>query len=307
MESDVHTRLATFSKLTAVLGLCVATTMCRSEHAATPTQERRPGRLAPLSQQGVEAVRDQSRLMHGRVDLAWVGELHTTIMQEWLDRRAGAGTLPSAQACEHLTGLVHSHFADVKRHVTAADEWMFVRVLRDAAARVGCGSPAGLGHMSLLTATQPPTEIDIQPDTSPVSMDSSVTGAYEPYVVAIQTAVAAATTPEEATEAVDAVLMQASQIPAPDFVVLQAVAEVVSSSAWYWAANSGLADGEPLAIFRHATFSWRSFAGADFAGASAALGFARAAGVKHPYLIVCAIVGGAAVGSAGYAWPYVFD
>ncbi len=297
-------RLVTLARTAAVLALCASTLMCRPEHAAAPTQERRPSKLAPLSQEGVALVREQSRLTHGRADLAWVGELHTTVMQEWLDRRSGVGALRSAQACEHLTGLVHSHFADVKAHVPGADEAMFVRVLRDAAGRVGCGSPSGLGRMSLLTSTQPPTEIDVQPSSSP---DSTVTGAYEPYAAAIESAVAAAATPEAASEAVDAVLMQASKIPAPDFVVLQAVAEVVSSSAWYWASNNGLADGGALlAIFRRATFSWRALAGADFAGASAALGFARAAGVKNPYLIVCAIVGGAAVGSAGYAWPYMF-
>jgi hypothetical protein len=132
----------------------------------------------------------------------------------------------------------------------------------------------------------------------------TVTGAYEQFLPQLESALASASSPDQVTAATDEVLRQASSLPAPDFEALAAFAALESSTAWYW-YDYGVAEGvggQAMSLFVPVTFSWLSFAKADFEGAVAGVAIARAVGAIHPYLLAAALFGGAAIGSGIYAY-----
>lgn len=283
-------------QITIVASLAGVTVMCVPDRSSAPTYSDGP----PLTAAQAAAVNARARLPHGRAELHWVPELHTRAMQEWLSSRRQLASLSKQDACARLVQLVRSFLPDVKRATRGPGDQVeaaYEQAIALARIQVGCEGQAA--PLAIWSAT--PAHLAAAQEA-----DTVVTGAYEEFVPLIESAITSAESPDQAVAAVDGVLSQAVSLPAPDFEVLAAMASLAASSAWYWyevevSVNGG---GEAMSIFAPSAgrFSWRLFGAADLAGGVAVVRGMRFLGAVHPYLLIAGFFGGAAVGSAIYAY-----
>jgi len=270
--------------------------MCSYDRSAAPSAPVEPA----LSAAQVVAVMERSQLRHGRQSMEWVADLHTRAMQQWMTERAGR-TLSKQAACARVHSLARSFLPEARSAAglsnRAVDD-LYERSITASGVRHGCDVRAAALSIWPVASLNRVTAQD----------QDTVTGAYEEFVPLIESATTVGT-PEGVVQALDGVLSQASLLPSPDYLVLAAMASLAASSAWYWfeyeRTTGGGDDSTPvMSIFAYAAgrFSWRYCLGADLAGGLAAVRAGRLIGATHPFLIGALLFGGAAVGSAWYAY-----
>lgn len=283
----MHTRIVTLAKLTTVLGACLASAMCQPDRAAAPRAPRATEDVAQAA-----AIHRRGHLANANQDMAWVGDLHTRAMQQWMGARASLRGLSNDAICQRLSNVIRSYFPEARSATHVRDEGVQERALAEALRREGCtaGDPVDVRRRQAALVLY----------DSVLSDTGVVTGAYEPYATQMQNFLSDAMSPEDVVSAVDFVLMRAKYLPRPDFDVLSALGYVAVSSALYW-GDGATGTGGAMMIF-HRVFSWRDCAIADLGGALGTVGFLRAIGAVHPYLIAAGLFGGAAAASGYYGY-----
>lgn len=288
----MHTRK--LLPIAAVVLAGAASAMCVPDRVPTPAVPDEP-----LTAAQVAAVTARSRLTYHGSDVHWVADLHTRAMQDWMGQRRRLGLLSRADACARVGSLALSFTAEVQRassRPAAQVAQVYRRAVALARDNAGCGAAAL------------PLAIWRVPVAPAQDADTIVSEAFEAYALLLESVVTAAASPAEVTAGANAVLAQAAALPAPDYEMVAAMATLAASSSWYWYEYEGQLDTnqEPMAIFGQepSRFRWRLFAAADLAGGVAVVKTLRSLGVSHPFLLIGSFFGGAAVGSAMYAYDH---
>lgn len=284
-------------KIAVLVLVSAGTVMCQPDQSAIPEVNR----WEPLNDVQLARVRESSSLPHGRRDASWAADLHTRAMQRWLDERRSLTSLDKRAVCEKAKDLARSFLPEIRQGAgVSIDASVFNRALEASGHGAGCESQEAF---SLFRRNATLRRVAV------VDGDTVVTGLYESYVPVLEGIISSAPSSDAAIVAVDSVLAQAASLPPADFEVLAAFGSLEAASISYWSQAGGSTDDNQAAmsIFRRSGFSWRAFAGADFAGAMTAAGAARVFGVVNPHLFIACVFGGAAVGSAIYAYPYVME
>lgn len=167
-----------------------------------------------------------------RASVAWVGQLHTEAVSDLTRNeahwRAVGGGWDRAGRCRAVKALTEKYMARVQR-----EQRTLLGLDRHKAALMATQAApacAGAGALSIFGSS---ATAAVQYQYSPEDGEP-VTGAYEDYLPALESAVNSAWSATQVTSNVNAVLASVSGLPDPDLQVLYAAAELAISSNQYW-------------------------------------------------------------------------
>lgn len=266
---------------------------------------------APASAQSASRGRTPAER---RASVAWVGQLHTEAVCDLTRNeahwRAVGGGWDRAGRCRAVKALTEKYMGRVQRE----QRTLLGLNRHEAALRATQAAPdcAGAGPLSIFGTN---ASAAVQYQYSPEDGEP-VTGAYENYLPAIETAVNTASSAAQVASNVNAVLASASGIPDPDLQVLYAVAELAISSNQYWydfevsgemdeALSARAVESPPMySIFFAQPPRWRVIGAADVIGCAAGAidkAYLSAGGPVGWKLIAgaCAVWG---IGGSAAAW-----
>jgi len=206
-------------------------------------------------------------LPHATHNVGWVGDLHTKAMQDLMGNRAewsnpAHGSLIQRK-CKELSRLAAKYSAILGRQA-GLEQGSLDAAARAALVREGCDG------------TQPMMvwRIAASSTVAQNTTDDYTTGAFMNYVPGLEDAMNYAEGPEDAASGMDAVIASASGLSSADLEVLEGIASLGESSAYYWydQESSGALDSlrieQPMSIFStsmHITW-WGKVGWADLSG-----------------------------------------
>jgi len=279
------------------LGAALATARCAGREPSAPP---RAAPRQPLNAARAAAAVAQGLLPHGLPQVNWMAEIHTRAQQEALAVQAELRASDPGNRCARIEGIVRRLVPDIARHTGITDQAFYEARFAEARARSGCPDTPALSVWGL-PAPLPTTE-------------DGVTGEYQAYTGAMESAILNAGSPEEAAAGIDAALTAGSSLPAADYQVLAGIASIAASSVYYWyqveVSSGGGAGGDQeylMSIFR--TTGWCGFwcrtGWADLfgavGGAAAVIETAGPGAAVAPEAVLAGSVIGAAVNSASTA------
>lgn len=193
--------------------------------AAGTAQSGPTGGSEPEAFRGIRAsIRNSAQWRNA----AWVGEVHTKMMNEFTHNRDRWLSADASGQCRLLMGVTQKYLAQIQReHAVFAGRDQRALAARFVREQQAC---AGANPMSIMGA---PT-VEMQSYVYSPEDGEPVTGAYQPYVAQIEAAVEYGGTPASIASAVDAVLASAAGIPDPDLQVVYASASLALESTYYW-------------------------------------------------------------------------
>lgn len=275
--------------VSGAMGLLLAAARCVGPEtsAAPPRRIPRP----PLTAHRVSAVVAKGLLPHGIARVNWMAEIHTAAMQRGLAHRSELGALGPKQRCALIEGVVRSFIPAITNATGISDQAFYERAVEQARGRNRCASGGPLSVWGL-------------PSALVTTQGEGVTGEFQTYIPAMQNAIENSDSPAAAAAGIDATLAQASELGAPDFEVLAAIASGTASSVYYWdeveQSGGGGGSGPPnqMAIFGRLCGFWCRVGGLDLVGmVGGALAVVYTAGpgaVVAPQAVAAgAIIGGA--------------
>ncbi len=198
------------------LGVALATARCAGKESSAPPRAE----PHPLSATRAAAVAAQGLLPHGLPQVNWMAEVHTRAMQEALAIQAELRASSPKDRCARIERIVHRLVPDIARHTGITDQAFYEARFAEARARSGCPETPALSVWGL------PAPLAVSED--------SVTGEYQAYTEAMESAILNAGSPEEAAAGIDAALAAGASLPAADYQVLAGIASIAASSVYYW-------------------------------------------------------------------------
>jgi hypothetical protein len=223
-------------------------------------------RAAPVTAEAKE------RAKHALAKGAWVGEVHRLAMADLIRDRAawrGARQRGAAANCAIGWRLAEKYFPMVARHVGPEVGRQTPKMPADLELKLGCPAGSGQAFERLLAGRNGQLSLFLQEGLPP-----GVTGAYEQYGPALESAYNSASTPGQVATATYAVVNQAAAngLGQPDLEYLALIAGLSVSSAYQWyeyEQSGGFGDGsveDPFSLFR-AMGRWGKVGVADLGGA----------------------------------------
>jgi len=229
----------------------------------------------PEAYEGIRAeVRNSARFR----EAAWVGNVHTQMMNEFARNRGRWLAADRAGQCRLLEGVTQKYLVQIQRDHRAfagrdpqAVSANFVRK-QERCAGASPLSIVGAPSAAMQSYTYSPED------------GEPVTWAYQPYVSQIEAAVEYGGSPSSIAAAIDAVLANAAGLPDPDLQVVYASASLALESTYYWYSyeyNGGWGGGggsggggtggyelQPMSLFGAAAFTFDGiFIGATWTAA----------------------------------------
>lgn len=244
MRDGIATRLIVGAGLA---GLLVLTTRCAGPDATSTTKTS--SAAAPRAPSGAldpslaRAAVQNGLLPHGRPSVAWMAEIHTAGMQDFMAHRAALRAGSHADRCRGIEQMIRRQLPQITAATGIRNDEFYQRAIAAAMTRIDC---AGASPLSLWEA----------PMALAASQEETVTGAYEQYAGALENAMLASSDPQDAANQMDAVLGSATDLGAADATVLAGIAALGASSASYWysveQSGSGSAGTtiQPMSIVR---------------------------------------------------------
>jgi hypothetical protein len=167
------------------------------------------------------------------------------MMLEFANNRTEWLRASRSRQCNLVLEVTHKHLANLQRErgVFAGREPRSL-AMRAVQANERCS------RVSLMSMWRPASLLaaDLPLQWSPDDGEP-VTGAYEPYLSAIESVINSASSPAQTVSAIDAVLASAAGIPDPDLQVVYAAASLAVESAAFWydyEAGGGWSGSTPL-------------------------------------------------------------
>jgi len=180
---------------------------------------------------------DDERIAAALAKTEWVGRIHTDAMRELVARRKelmrGPGT-PHERACRAVYQLVLKYAPQFDQAAGIARSEAKRREAVEAVVRSNerCAGSAAMSVFGAPAGTMP--------SASMLAMDDSVTGAFEPYVAAIESGVQSTDgSPSAVSSVVSGVLSGAAGIPTADLELVAGVGSVAIASSEEWSAVQG--------------------------------------------------------------------
>jgi len=222
----------------ALLGVVVAGTQCaQSDQGISQPSVG----LGPISPARAQAIVNASVLPHGRESLKWMAEIHTLAMQEAMSHGAEIRRLSPAARCERIVAIARKFIPKVRKITGVNDPAFYEDALAKARDRSGCASSTPLSMWGYPVTLSP--------------LEEYVTGEFLNYTPGLASSITEATSPSDVAARMDAVLVSAASLPAPDFEVLAGIAAAATSSVYYWyeveqAGGGGPGDEQLMSLFR---------------------------------------------------------
>jgi hypothetical protein len=202
----------------------------------------------------------------------WAGELHRLAMTDLIRDRAGwrgARTRGRSATCAIAWRLAEKYAPMTAQYIVSASSRRVPRMPKDLETKIGCPAGSGAAFERVVAGWSTQLSLFAQGDSA---LPPGVTGDYEWYGPALESAYNGAYYPSQVRTRTNAVVAQAAAngLGQPDLEYLAAIGGISISSAdqWYdYEQSGGFGDERrPLSLFR-AMNKWGRVGVADLGGA----------------------------------------